>query len=122
MAVYTRQIETSRRMLSAYGRAVTLYTFADATPDATKPWRTGAPTASTQAGFAAFFDYTVKEIDGELIHVGDKKAYLAASGLTVAPTPKGEIRYNSEIWKIINVETLAPNASEPILYILQLRQ
>ena len=121
MPVYTQQIATAKRLLAKYGQSVSVYSYSDNTPDATKPWRTSAPTSSVQTGTAAFFDYDVKHIDGELIHVGDKKVLLAAKGLTSKPTPKGEIRVGADIWKIVNVNTLSPNG-EDILYTLQVRQ
>lgn len=126
MAVFTQQIEMVNRLLTKYGRTVSIYTYADTTPDSAKPWRTGASTSSTQTGVAAFFDYTdsdregVRHSGGELILIGDKQVYLSAKGIT-KPTPKGELRIGSEIWKIVRVATLSPNG-ENVLYTLQVRQ
>lgn len=127
MADYTRAIASALRMITKYGQSVTLVKFADTTPDSSQPWRTGAPTESTQTVFGVFQNYDLvsrggsRHIQGELILAGDKKFLIAASGLTNPPTPKGEIRVSSIIWKIVSVEELAPSGT-PIMYSLQVRQ
>jgi hypothetical protein len=116
---YERQIATAKRLIQKFGRSCTIVTVTEGTADATKPWRGGTATQSSESSYGVMLDYKAEHIDGTRIQQGDKKVFVQQT--TTPPKPQGLVKFDSDVWKIVNVETLAPNGT-PIMYVLQVRQ
>lgn len=123
---YVRQIATALKLIAKYGGPVTLVVTTASTPDPTKPWETPPDTEESQDVKAAFLRYEQRYIDNDVIHAGDQKVLIAASGLTIVPNLQGRVERLvdgvKEYWKVMNVNPLNVNGLEPILYTLQVRQ
>ena len=91
-----------------------------------KPWRKASLTSVLPLiGVKAFFfNYALKEIDGEVIKHGDKKCLIAADDAVVQ---KADIRHydlvidGSEEWVIKNIIPLRPG-EQTLVYEMQLRR
>ena len=112
--VYTRAAATSARLITKYGRSLSLKTeaFTGATPWAP----TVTPTSTTITGVVS--DYQQKDIDGTLIQAGDKKFVISSA---VVPTLAGRIVDGSLEYSIVSVTEIKPGATA-VLYIVQGRK
>lgn len=123
---YSRQIDTALKLIAKYGGPATLVVTVPSTPDPNKPWETSADLEQAQSVKAAFLRYEQKYVDNDVIHAGDQKVLVAASGLTFAPSLQGRVERIvagvTEFWKVMNVNPLNVNGQEPILYTLQVRR
>jgi hypothetical protein len=103
---------TAKRIIDASGMTVTLINYTDATPsDPNMPWRIPSMTEVSQSVKAVFLASTAEEYrpDDGLTHTQEKRCLIAASGLSVGPSLKGEIRIGSNtVYKITSVELVAP--------------
>jgi hypothetical protein len=125
VARFDSAIALAIRLLAKNGQNVTLRGFTPGAPvDPTKPWRPSANTASNQTVKAVFLDYEQKYIDGTTIQSGDQKALLPSVDIlnaAIAPELEGLVVRGSELWRILDVGTLAPNG-QTIMFELQLRR
>lgn len=78
---------------------------------------------TTYTGFqVAWDDYPSHLVDGEIVRQGDRKAIIAASAITVTPTPKTDaLKVGSETWQIIHVNEIRTGA-DTIAFELQVRR
>jgi hypothetical protein len=121
---YDDEIATALELIAEFGETSTLRrTEPGDPPDTDQPWRTGAPTPADHSVSAVWLDWEVDRIDGELIKAGDQRVFVAASGMTVTPSPTVDriLRASGEEWTIVTVRTLNPNG-ETILHELQVRK
>ena len=116
MSFYTKLATTALSIISSKGQSVTLRSVATTTPgNAWEPTRT--PTNSTAK--AVREQYTVGEIDGDLVRRGDRRYLVAASGLSAAPDVDDRILDDIEM-EIVNVDVVAPAGTAGV-YIVQTR-
>ena len=122
MADYANELAMARVMIAEAGCAATLVcTGAEVVSDPTKPWAVAQGTDVEQTVSVVLLAYEARYVDGTTVHAGDRRALLAAAGLTTPPNINGEVVVGSDRWRIISMETLSPS-NVPILYTLQVRQ
>lgn len=112
---YTSTAATALRLLERFGAAATLKRTAAGAYDPS----TGqsAETVTSLSTTACVFDYPQKYVDGTLIRVGDKQAYLAA---TYEPKQGDKLTWSSVDYEVIAFKAVSP-AGVPVLYEAQLR-
>ena len=132
MAVdYTNLANVALRLIGENGRSVTLTKKSRTLVDAAKPWRgTNDTLNTTLVATAVLFDVTDEQIslniaggedNRDLILRGDKMAVVAANSTSGQNLRSFDTFLDeSEVYQIINVETVKPGPTT-ILYILQLR-
>lgn len=110
--------DTALRLLTKFGQSVT-HTIR--TPG-TYNTATGSVTVSetTQSVNAAMFDFGSEEIDGMIVIAGDKRVYIASSGVT-APKVDDTLTVGGVVWTIKRVSDLNP-AGTSIIYDVQVRK
>jgi hypothetical protein len=77
-------------------------------------------TETTQTVKGAAFDYGSEEIDGMIVVAGDKRVYIASSGIT-APKVDDTLTISSIVWTIKRVLDTNP-AGTSIMYEVQVRK
>lgn len=121
---YSKSAATALRLLTKFGRTVTLR---KQTEGAYDPATSSATITTTDyTGHGALFDFNERQLGttfapGSTIQIGDKRLSLAPSGITVAPVPNDLLIFGSDTWSVINVKTLAP-AGTVVMYELHLRK
>lgn len=118
MSVYSSPAAAAVRLLTKFGRPVTLIKTTTGEYDPA----TGTVSQSTSSfpAVAADFAYELRDIDGTTIQRGDKRM-LMAPDVAQAPANGDVVQVGGESWSVISVDTLAP-AGEPVLYTLQVRK
>lgn len=114
---YDRIAATATRMLTRYGRAVTLRSSGGDTYDPATATREVYQTEYATIGL--MLDYQQSDIDGTLIQVGDQKVYMEPS-VEVAPKTGDEILINDVVFKVIKSRPVSP-AGVVVLHELQVR-
>jgi hypothetical protein len=121
---YTKPAATALKLLTKFGRSVTLR---KQTAGAYDPATSGATVTNTDyTGTGALFDFNERILgtqfeNGTSVQMGDKYLLLASSGITVAPVPNDLLIFGSDTWTVLNVKTIAP-AGTAVLYELHLRK
>ena len=132
MSQYTRPIATALRLIKKFGTSITIVRFVDGTlSDSSEPWNTSSYTEETEDAHGVFVEddafYESVAQNGvsesqhaqngvsESQHAQAETLLIAASGLSFAPTLRGEIRASGSRWKILSVKALSP-ALEPVVY------
>lgn len=112
---YAKTAATALRLLQRFGAAATLTRTAAGTYDPSAG--TSAETVTSLTTTACVFDYPQKYVDGSLILVGDKQAFLSSER-----TPKqGDVLTWSAVdYTVVAVKAVAP-AGTAVLYEAQLR-
>lgn len=116
--------ETARRLIAKHGRAVDMRRLSVTPQDANKPWRQADPTIDdtiVTGVFAAMFDFELKEVDGESVRRGDKRAYVAHAQFNTDLTPYTEVIDGADTWRVVNCEALQPGTTR-FIYEMQLRK
>lgn len=112
---YAATAATALRLLQRFGAAATLKRQSVGAYDPATGSNTVTSTSLTTT--AAVFDYPQKYIDGTLIQLGDKQAYLAA---TQEPQQGDRVAWQSVDYTVVSYKAVAP-AGVPVLYEAQLR-
>lgn len=113
---YTATAATALRLLQRFGAAATLKRTSAAAYDPATG--TSAETVTSLSTTAAVFDYPQKYVDGTLILVGDKQAYLAA---THEPKQGDALTWWGGVdYTVVSVKAVAP-AGVAVLYEVQIR-
>lgn len=121
---YTKSAATALRLLTKFGRSVTLR---KQTPGAYDPATSSNTITNTDyTGQGALLDFNERQLGtnfagGSTIQQGDKYLLLAPSGITVAPVTNDLLIFGSDTWTVLNVKTLAP-AGTAVLHKLHLRK
>lgn len=121
---YTKSAATALRLLTKFGRTVTLR---KQTAGAYDPATSSSTVTTTDyTGTGALFDFNERLLgtqfaDGQTYQVGDKKLLLAPAGITTDPAPGDLLIFGSDTWTVLNIKTLEP-AGTPVLYELHLRK
>lgn len=118
MADYAKNKATATKMLTKFGRDVTLRVVTAGTYNPATG--TVSNTNADETRKAAIFAYSKGEQHqaGTLIQANDKKAYMDANGTT--PDVSHKVVIDSVVYSIISVDELKP-ATVAILYTLQVR-
>jgi hypothetical protein len=112
---YAASAATATRLLTKFGAAATLKR---QTAGAYNP-ATGATTVTVTSltTTAAVFDFDAKHIDGTLILVGDKRAYLAPA---YTPAQGDVLAWQGTDYQVVAVKAVSP-AGTPVLFECQIR-
>lgn len=117
---YLTNRATATRLINKKGRTVTLSNKVVTTPDPAEPWNKTPGTDVTEDTKAVIMKYELKEIDGELVKVGDMKALVPyIEGVDVKNFDT--LIDGSETWKIKKVTPVQPGDTL-IFYRLNLRK
>ncbi len=124
MVDYTRMTATAKRLIEKNGRTVTLRHKVEADADGDRPWAETTGKSVEADAVGVFLDYTLAEIDGELIRRGDQKVLFAATSEELEGTHVedfDEVDDGGVIWKIQGVEPLCPGDT-CLMYTMQVRR
>lgn len=129
MGEYASAIALAQRLIAKKGGPVTLRTF-PAGADTGQEWKPAEPVPVDQTDVrAVFLPINLKMApeqyaDGTQVRVGDQQVYVAAAGLTTAPTLGSQlIRGDGSLWTVKACEPLAPgDVAEVIMYTLWVTQ
>lgn len=116
---YTSLQNTADRLISKFGRSVTLRRVTAGTYDPSNLSVSGDSNADTTVT-VAIMNYEEREIDGSVIKRQDMRGYLAAKN-TALPSVSDIIIDGSVQYQIVNIRELKP-ATTSLLYELQLRK
>ena len=108
MATYVSLRATAQRLIQKNGRTV-IYTRKGTTiADVAKPWE-GKSGDSTLSLKAAFIEFTLVSVRGNLVQAGDKRVLIAADDLGIIPDTKDTILDKNVTWNIVSVEAIDPS-------------
>lgn len=108
-AVYTRLAATALRLITKYGRDVTLKFATDTSPpDADQPWEPGAPSYVTKVVKGVIFPIDEKYVDGTTVLATDEQALVAAKNLPAVPDPKTVLLDGTTPYKTVKVDPIGP--------------
>lgn len=116
---YSQTAANAARLIQRFGSSVAM---SRTVPGAYNP-ANGAPAAGTtteQTVQAVVLDYPHAYIDGALIRSGDRRALVAAVGVT-APQAGDTFTWKSQDLVVISVKELGPSGVA-VLYTLQVRK
>lgn len=111
---------TALTQIDEFGRTVVFRSVDQGTFDASTNSRTGNSVTNTNVK-AVITDYRERQINDETIRRGDKRVMIAGAALSSAPETNDIIVDGSEVYRIINVETIQPGDTV-LLYKLQVRK
>ncbi len=114
---YDALAETTTRLLTAHGQAITLRRTSGGTYTASTDTYSGQ-TTTTLSAYGVVTNYRADQIDGSAIRRGDRRLVLDAS---VTPTQADEVLLDGAYWSIVNIEAKNP-AGTPISYVVQVRR
>lgn len=119
---YSKTAATVTRLLQRFGASATLTSVTGGTYDPSTGGSTGETTTNTTVT-AAVFDFSDKQdgaqfLPGTLILAGDKQVFMAVG---TAPVPGNTLTWQSVIYQVVAVKTLAP-AGVAVLYELLVRR
>lgn len=119
MAVHDRSATQALRQIAKHGRWIKIVTKSGGyLPDEDDFANQDEESEDAQGLFTMFHN---REIDGELIRVGDRRVLIAAQGLAAAPSTGNLIRDGSTTYKVVKVDTLQPGDTT-VLYKVQVRK
>lgn len=121
--VYTGFINLAQRLITKWGRTVSLQVESVTPISPTEPFE-GNTAATVIAGIPAFFsNYKLADVDGTKVQRGDKSCLIAKKDLpSNQPTTKDTILDGSTTWQIIEVNTVQPGpTADTVLFKLQVR-
>lgn len=104
-ALYTSLRSSANRLLSKYGRSVTLTHIVSGAYDPATSASTPTPTAATVVAVES--DYTAREIDGVNVLRGDKK--LVFPGTVATPPSVGDTcTVGTIVYRVMAVQEISP--------------
>lgn len=112
---YARAQATALRLITRFGAAALIRR---TTPGA--GLNPGTSTTTDYACIAVVDDYSVRDRDGSVIKVGDRRIYVAAKDLAVTPTVGDQVVVGGTAFRVVGVSTLQP-AATPVYFDLQVR-
>ena len=113
---YAKLRKTADGILAKYGQAGTLVVLTS-TGEAWNPTQTEEEHAVT----LVIGEYSWRERTSELIQATDKRAYVSAEGIGVAPEPGHKLIVGGVRYSILSVNTVSP-AGTDVLYDCQIRR
>lgn len=121
--VYTGFKNLAQRLITKWGRNVSLSVSSETPVSPTEPYEANAA-PTIVSGIPAFFsDYNLKDVDGTKVQRGDKQCLIAKLDLpNNEPTTKDTIVDGSTNWQIISVGILQPGpVVDTVFYRIQVR-
>lgn len=122
-ADYSAAVATANALLTRFGNAATVERLVAGTaPDPSQPWRVGVPSAT--ASFACTAVIVPKSgVNPATMIAYSGVAYLRPTDGASVPTNEDRLTDAAgRVWKIISVETLAPDAVSNIIHTCELQQ
>ena len=109
MVNYVKAAATTKRLIEANGRDVTLVRKNQTPADANKPWRSPATAVNVTVGTvkAVFYPIEEKDEDGGLLRRGEEKMMIAHDSLA-SPSDLEDIDHVSDNGRIYKVVTACP--------------
>ena len=115
---YTGLRATAERLITKYGRDITLKRDTTATGGTAHDPNI---TTATYAAEGVLMDYKDKERDGTLITTRDKKLYISTKDLSVVPLVSDRVTVVGIDHQIMDVKTLDPGGTT-LVYMAQVRR
>lgn len=114
---YVRSAATAKRLIEKNGRTVEIIKVETDPADASKPWRGPADPSRTVVASpkALIVDVEEKDVDGSLVRLGMRKAYIAHTSVNMDLSDTDFVRDSSRDYKVCKVGVIKP-ADTPILY------
>lgn len=120
MSLYTDMRATAGRLLTSFGQSMTLTKRASGSYSPSTG--TSSVTTTTYTVKGAVFDYKSSFSTGPLlIQAGDRRAMIAAEGLSVSPEPLDRLTIGSVVWSIVAVSKTEPGGTA-VVYECQIRR
>ena len=110
---------TALRLITNFGKAVTMRRTGQTVPDANKPWEVNTNNTDYTVQ-AVRVEYAAREIDGTVVRQGDRKYLVATSGLGITPQAGDQV-IDTDTLTVVSAEILNP-ASTALIYTLQVRK
>lgn len=104
---YAKSQTTALHLLDKFGAAGEIHRDV---PGSGPIYDPGEPTVQKTPCTAAILAIELKDVDGTLVKLTDKTAYVAAKGLAIEPTTTDRLSFNGKTFTIIKVATLQPAA------------
>jgi hypothetical protein len=102
---YARAQATALRLLEKFGQTGSIIRDV---PGSGPDWDPGPPVPTTSPCTLVVLKFDNKDIDGTLIKASDKKVYIAAKGLSIAPTTTDKVMIGGVSHTIVRVMPLNP--------------
>lgn len=124
MANFSKLQATATRLIRKNGRAVTVVRASTNPKDPEKPWRGNQCVDTELPTFAAIVDYQERDIDGERIRRGDRRALIEvpkdSDGNEIDLRFFDRLDDRGERWRMMNIQKIEP-ANTTVVYDVQLR-
>lgn len=113
----------AQELIEEFGRAMSIRKVTTAAPgDPAKPWVPGAESTVDTAGFGVFLETQRSFLTGELIPADESLILLSATEFgAVVPINKDRIVDGSDVWEIVQTNTLKPGATV-LIYELRVKK
>lgn len=123
MVDYTGKQTMAQRMITSYGRRVTLQAPPTTVANTAQPWRGSSVDGPKKKVVALFLEYETALIDGTDIHRGDQKCLIDEKSLGSNDIRKYDelIEKDGTTWRILHVHTIKPGDTS-IYHELQVRR
>jgi hypothetical protein len=106
------------KLISSYGLAMTIRQAGAGAFDPTTGAAQGGSLDTPCLGLLS--DYSLAMVDGTSVLSGDRRVYVAASGLPVTPKAGDQLLVGSEVFNLVKVDSLGPGGVN-LLYDIQAR-
>jgi len=117
MTFYSRMAATALRLLTKFGKPVTLTrTSGGAYSPVTGPILAGTDASVTTTGLIK--PYPNRLIDGTRIQSGDREIVLSSEH---TPLMDDKPNIGGQVWNIINIKTVKPDDATPVVHFVQVR-
>lgn len=121
MVNYVSLAATAARLINKNGADVTLRKQSRTLDEPSKPWRGTDSSDTTVTVKAVLLSFRRKDIDGEIVRRGDRRALIAFDAAGSGIETYDELEdVDGNVWRIVDAEFIKP-ASIGVLYKLQLR-
>jgi hypothetical protein len=121
---FVKLAATAERLIEENGRSVTLAKQDETPSNPAEPWRGSTTNTDTSVVIAVVVPVNAKDVDGELIRVGDMQAFVAATSDNVDGEDLEEydqLLDGTDEWNILDVQLIQP-ATQRLLYVMKLRR
>lgn len=116
---YEGSAKTALALLANFGRSMTLIQETEVVGD--DPFDPATPTEKTFTVTGVLLDIKDRDFPDSLVVVGDRKAIIAASGLSVTPAVGDQLKVGDDTYKVIIPKPLSP-AGTAVIHTLQVRR
>ena len=129
MAEYDRLIATALRLITAKGRAITVFRETPSVPSSSEPWALAAGSSTSFPTHGVFqdprnseknFDFALKVRPETDIERVDWHIYIPATGATFDPQPGDTVLDSTDTYRVVTCSPIKPG-DQMIMYILQVQ-